>query len=43
MWNMFLSDGSGDSYFGIVRPVVTLNSSVSLTKDTTAENTWKIN
>ena len=36
---------AGNSYFNAcaVRPIVTLNSNVTLTKDTTAENTWKIN
>ena len=40
---MFFSRGNSiyDSY--AVRPIVTLNSNVTLTKDTTAENTWKIN
>ena len=40
---MFHSSDYSDSYAYAVRPVVTLNSSVSLTKDTTTENTWKIN
>lgn len=42
MWNMLLSDGSGDSYFGVVRPVVQLDPSIKLTKSG-VENTWNIN
>ena len=41
--NVFDSDDESHCFTFAIRPVVRLEPSVTLTKDTTAENTWKIN
>ncbi len=41
--SLFASTGSESNVTHSVRPVVALDSSVSLTKDATSENKWKIN